>query len=276
MTRALHELERLAFLPASRCDLVGHGSSFADCSLPQALVMDRFEITRGDWLHYYGSPSLPIESGWSQGSHNLPAPLDFAQAQELGVQRGMRLPSAREWMRAAAGPRALHYPWGPVPQRAYANTLELGVLAPVAVGTFERGATAEGCYDLLGNVWEWVTERVPGRSEGLPTGASDRLSAMGGSYLYRRRELYGSDALNALNFDPRTASRDLGARHCAVAAEYLWNAAPHWGEGKVVDEKLFAIGRRWGREAWSLLDELQSRPNAPKGLAQLARGASTL
>jgi formylglycine-generating enzyme required for sulfatase activity len=90
-----------------------------------------------------------------------------------------RLPSAAQWVWAAAGGAARRYPWGNsglVCRRA-AFGLERGPCADAGgvelVGSRPDGATAEGVLDLAGNVAEWTRE------------ASGQYTARGGSFRSR-------------------------------------------------------------------------------------------
>lgn len=66
------------------------------------------------------------------------------------------LPSEPEWERAAGARGVEGYPWrGPL-TAARANYSASARLGPVPVGEFAAGATAEGIYDLSGNVAEWT------------------------------------------------------------------------------------------------------------------------
>ncbi len=71
----------------------------------------------------------------------------------------VRLPSEKEWERAARGTEGREYPWGnqePDPDRANYRETKLGQASPV--GLFPRGSTPGGIADLAGNVWEWVDD----------------------------------------------------------------------------------------------------------------------
>jgi toxoflavin biosynthesis protein ToxD len=67
-----------------------------------------------------------------------------------------RLPSEAEWERAARGIDGRAFPWGDTWDFARANTRESGIAGTTPVGAYPSGASAAGCLDMAGNVWEWT------------------------------------------------------------------------------------------------------------------------
>ena len=273
-------------MPAGPCLLEGWGWS---CALERSIVFDVYEVTRDDWGHYHGATDA--RSRWPEGDAGIygktgdwPADLTFFEALDLARRRDMRLPTAREWVHVATGRRSHNYPWGSDRQfpAGHANTLELALDRPTPVGTFENGRSKPfGCYDMLGNVWEWVAgDPVPGYADrsGDP---SDPRSAMGGSYLFNGRytfgeigEIPGVLVFNALNLGPSHRTPEVGARMCADAETYLWRKAPEWGSDEDARRRVAVVGRQWaavsGQSALDLLvSGLQDRPDAPPALAWL-------
>ena len=68
----------------------------------------------------------------------------------------VRLPDEWEWQWAAqSAQRDFVYPWGADWKEGVANTGEAGIGRTTAVGMYPKGRSAQGVYDLAGNVWEW-------------------------------------------------------------------------------------------------------------------------
>jgi formylglycine-generating enzyme required for sulfatase activity len=79
---------------------------------------------------------------------------------------GGRLPTGDEFVLASAGAEARRFPWGQtglVCRRASFGLLSgpcaNGGATPELAGARPDGASAEGAYDLAGNVAEWTVER---------------------------------------------------------------------------------------------------------------------
>jgi formylglycine-generating enzyme required for sulfatase activity len=282
-------------VPAAVRSIPADYGPYADCTLKEALLVDRYEVTRADWLLFAveGEPD-PAAARWRQGAAAPPLEtLDWPatwmtreEASAFAARRGMRLLSAREWVHVAVGRSVspLRYPYGINPQLAWANTAELGLERLAPVGTFESGRSPSGCYDLLGNAAEWVEGWLPGHDEGVfdPTRArtlEGQASAFGGSYREFARPTFQAKKLefNAATLDPRHRADDVGLRCTADAALYLWAHAGEWGSGPEARRRVAAVGRGWAeagaREpALRLLEQLAERPAAPEGLLWLLEG----
>jgi iron(II)-dependent oxidoreductase len=87
--------------------------------------------------------------------------VSYFEAEAFATWAGKRLPTEHEWEVAAAwdpaSGRSRRYPWGDeghTPERA---NLDQHLLREAPVGAYPAGASALGCEQMLGDVWEWTS-----------------------------------------------------------------------------------------------------------------------
>ena len=290
-SRELRELEGLAFLPSAELVLTPGGGVARLFVVDPPILIDRFEVTRAQWAAFLREQGLEPDpvlaehmATWRPGTDNWPATMmTRSEAQAFAAARGMRLPTIDEWLLAAVGTNLWAYPWGTTFRDSVANTLEFGLGHPTPVGTFESGRTPSSCYDLLGNVCEWVDGPVPRL---VPTEEPDSVQegrevtgALGGSFrtwsAQAGRTLFGKGPNQEMVFElhPEGRADHVGLRCVVDAREYLWEHADAWGDDEDARSRVAAVGERFGRQALPLLTELAARPGAPRSLALLVKGA---
>ncbi len=98
-----------------------------------------------------------------------------------------RLPAECQWEMAARQAGGTSYPWGDRWREGVANSAELGLRGPTAVGSFHQGASWCGLLDMAGNVWEWCSSIFKPYPYKRDDGREDRESAAsrvlrGGAY----------------------------------------------------------------------------------------------
>jgi formylglycine-generating enzyme required for sulfatase activity len=112
-------------------------------------------------------------------------------AKDFAKWAGERLPTAREWEKAARGTDGRLFPWGDEKDASHANMGPNGTLRPAA--DFAESAGPFKTVQMVGNVWELVDERTTPSDRAIarfghlmkpePTAADAWYQLRGGSYL---------------------------------------------------------------------------------------------
>ncbi|WP_373535113.1 ergothioneine biosynthesis protein EgtB [Microcoleus sp.] len=148
----------------------------------EAYAIDRYPVTCGQYRDFMASGGYQNPDWWSVEGwkwlkvHLVDRPLYWSENPAFnnhpvcGVSwyeaeaycnfAGKRLPSEAEWEKAASWDAANQtnrtYPWGEAPPNASLCNHGNNLANTSPVDAFSKGASATGCCDMLGNVWEWT------------------------------------------------------------------------------------------------------------------------
>jgi hypothetical protein len=112
---------------------------------------------------------------------------------------GKELPTREQWWRAALGDTRGAFPWGNDVKTAEIRA-NFGLVGTRRVGSYPLGVSPFGCFDMAGNVREWLRE--PASDAGL-------RSVVGGSW---EDPAYMFELSHTEAFDPAFANQAIGFR----------------------------------------------------------------
>jgi Sulfatase-modifying factor enzyme 1 len=204
--------------------------------------LDRFESTRQDFAEFVASPEGAASGASALPSRDdlgaLPASgMDMRVARAFARWRRCRLMRADEWAYACTSAGRDAFPWGSRRDPSRANTSDLGVFAPLPVGTFESGRLTSGVYDLIGNVSEWTETPHPGffvtDRESLPLLAMSRrrLDAAPALGCWAPAPLVDVPAMLVAAADDDAARETVGADFASLMTDMRdWRAPSDFGD----------------------------------------------
>lgn len=129
--------------------------------------IDRMEVTVAAYVACVRAtacrqPRREGECNWGRPGREM-HPVNCVEWQDAATYcewAGKRLPNEAEWEKAARGTDGRVYPWGNLFVGDRANTSQTGVAHTQPVGSYSAGRSPYGVFDMAGNVWEWVADKV--------------------------------------------------------------------------------------------------------------------
>ncbi len=187
--------------------------------------IDIYEVTNEDYKKFVDQAGYPPPDHWKGGTfpeNKAKHPVVFVSwndANNYCKWAGKRLSREIEWEKAARGTDGRVYPWGNEWDMYKSNNPLRKLDDTQSVGTFEKGKSPYGLYDMSGNVWEWVDDHYyahPGSDYVSPEFGSKYRLLKGGSYWDCSAYGCGISApvYNRAFFEPPVKSKSYGLR-CA-------------------------------------------------------------
>ena len=124
-------------------------------SLP-AFYIDKTEVSNAAYAAFCQQSGHTLPGGFDAAHPDYPVVnVSILDAQAFVKWAQKRLPSAREWEKAARGGDGRLFPWGNQPELARAN---VGSGAAQPVTAFPNGESPFHALNMVGNVWELVDQ----------------------------------------------------------------------------------------------------------------------
>jgi serine/threonine-protein kinase len=179
-----------------------------------AYYIDKTEVTNKAYEDFCNAAKHALPPDFPRDKPTYPVVnVTIEDAEAFAKWAGERLPSAREWEKAARGADGRDFPWGNNADASKAN-LQSSSLQPAA--DFAAGAGPYRTVQMLGNVWEVIEE---------PTTPSDRSIANFAD------KLQPAPTLNDLWHQARG-----GSYKEPLVPDLIWDSTPipeHWKDANI-------------------------------------------
>jgi len=201
--------------PAGEMTLVSQGQFlFGQKKEPvqlRAYYIDKYEVTNAMYERFCREKNRPLPPDFSSKGPGFPVVnITIVDAREFAKWAGKRLPTAREWEKAARGVDGRTFPWGNEgdPSRAnVANNSSLGAPELRPALAFAQTASPFGGVQMAGNAWEFVEEFITPSPQAIeiysklisppPTADEPWYAIRGGSFDFPLLETYEWSAVPA-------------------------------------------------------------------------------
>jgi formylglycine-generating enzyme required for sulfatase activity/predicted Ser/Thr protein kinase len=184
--------------------------------------IDKFLVTNQVYRQFIKDTGHPEPLFWADPQLNNPLQpvvgVSWHDAMAYVEWAKKRLPTEGEWEKAAKGEENLIYPWGNEYADGMANVdFTLGQTSQVE--QFPSGKSSYGCFDMIGNVWEWCLDWYDERYYATSPSENPQGPGKGQKKVIRGAawDTISFNARNAFRFfaDPEVKSQNIGFR-CVV------------------------------------------------------------
>ena len=114
----------------------------------KAFFIDKYEISNTEFAKFDSSFKFPASK------KDNAAIVTWSQADAYAKWAGKRLPTEKEWEKAARGIDGRVFPWG----NTYDNTYVVWDQKSTRGTSIAKPASPYGCFDMAGGVWEWTAD----------------------------------------------------------------------------------------------------------------------
>lgn len=144
--------EGMVYVPAGEFIM---GSTYGDpderprqIASTKAFFIDKYEVSNEEFAQFDPSFKYPPEK------KNNAVVVTWSQADAYAKWAGKRLPTEKEWEKAARGTDGRVFPWG----NTYDNTYVVWDQKETRGASIAKPASPYGCYDMAGSIWEWTSD----------------------------------------------------------------------------------------------------------------------
>ncbi|KAA3619498.1 MAG: formylglycine-generating enzyme family protein [Calditrichaeota bacterium] len=113
-----------------------------------AFFIDKYEVSNSEFAQFDANFNFP------QGREEHPVIVIWEQANAYAKWAGKRLPTEKEWEKAARGTDGRIFPWG----NTYDETFVVWDLRHPRGSAIAKPESPYGCFDMAGSVWEWTAD----------------------------------------------------------------------------------------------------------------------
>ncbi len=199
-----------------------YGEKKVEASLP-AFYIDRTEVTNAEYASFCKATGYKLPTDFPAGKPGYPVVnVTIVDAHGYANWAGKRLPTAKEWEKAARGEDGRMFPWGDAADASKANVNSAN---PLPVGEMAAGASPYGALQMVGNVWEFVEQLSSPSPEALryfreklrpPPGANEPWYYIRGES-FNEKELFPSVIWDSSVVPSRWKNANIGFR-CVIDA----------------------------------------------------------